>query len=179
MRLAVLVGLWLALTAGCSSTANEQEARTRAPSWLNQTYTDGTIEIRYPEGWTENTTNRFGHVLSDNKSTTPAFVGIRYLPKRTWGGASDFVEVARRTLRPPDGALTRVLYVQAARIDRKRGFEVGLVWLLSADAQSGPRMRVFGIELESGRIALLTFAAEDHNEHALRFGWIKRQIRWR
>lgn len=177
MRLAVLAGLSLALVAGCSSTANEQ-ARTGAPGSLNQTYTDGTIEIRYPEGWIENRTNLFGHVLSDNKSTTAAFVGIRYLPKRTWAGASDFVEVARRTLRPPDGALIRILYVQAARIDRRKGFEVGLVWLLSADAQSGPRMRVFGVELESGRVALLTFAAEDLERHALRFGWIKRQIRW-
>lgn len=177
MRLALLAGLSLALAAGCSFTANEQ-AGTRPPSWLNQTYTDGTIQIRYPEGWIQNKTNLFGHVLSDTRSTTPAFVGIRYLPRLGWRNRSEFADVARRTLRPPDGALTRVLYVQAARIGGRRGLEVGIVWLLASDATGGPRMRVFGIELASGRVALLTFAAEDIERHALRFGWIKRHIRW-
>jgi hypothetical protein len=31
----------------------------------------------------------------------------------------------------------------------------------------------------SGRVALLTFAAEDIERHGIAFGWIKRQIRWR
>jgi hypothetical protein len=172
-----LAAVALLLAAGCSATATDRTP-TGTPSWLNQTYTDGTIAIRYPEGWIQNETRSFGHVLSDNKSITAAFVGIRYLPRRTWAGPDEFMQVARRTLRPPDGALTRPLYVQAARIGGRPGFEASIVWRLAADAQGGPRMRVFGIELASGRVALLTFAAEDMDEHALRLGWIKREIRW-
>lgn len=178
MRVTILACLALTLAAGCSSAA-EEPGLERAPSWLDQTYDDGTIRIRYPKGWIQNTTNLFGHVVSDNKSPTAAFVGIRYLPKRTWADPTEFAEVARRALRPPDGALTRVVYVQAARIGGRKGFEAGLVWKLTADAQSGPRMRVFGIELESGRVALVTFAAEDLERHALQFGVIKKRIRWR
>jgi hypothetical protein len=178
MRVALAACLSVALATGCSSGA-EEPGRAGAPGWLDQTYDDGAIRIRYPKGWIQNTTNLFGHVVSDNKSVTAAFVGIRYLPKRTWADATEFAEVARRTLRPPDGALTRVVYVQAARVDGRRGFEVALVWKLSADAASGPRMRIFGVELESGRVALVIFAAEDIERHAIAFGWIKRQIRWR
>lgn len=178
MRVALAACLSLALATGCSSGPDEPR-RDGAPRWLDQTYDDGTIRIRYPKGWIQNTTNLFGHVVSDNKSATAAFVGIRYLPKRTWADPTEFAEVARRTLRPPDGALTRVVYVQAARIGGRKGFEVSIVWRLGADASSGPRMRVFGIELASGRVALLTFAAEDIERHAIAFGWIKRQIRWR
>lgn len=178
MRVTLLACLALTLAAGCSSAA-EEPGREGAPRWLDQTYDDGTIRIRYPKGWIQNTTNLFGHVVSDNKSVTAAFVGIRYLPKRTWADPTEFAEVARRTLRPPDGALTRVVYVQAARIGGRKGSEVSIIWRLSTDASSGPRMRVFGIELESGRVALLTFAAEDMERHAIAFGWIKRQIRWR
>jgi len=177
MRVTLLACLALTLAAGCS-LGGEEERRDGVPSWLNQTYTDGTIQIRYPDGWVQNKTNFFGHVLSDTKSTTAAFVGIRYLPERTWRDRSEFADVARRTLRPPDGALTRVLYVQAAKIDGRPGLEVGIVWRLAPDATGGPRMRVFGIELASGRVAILTFAAEDLERHALRFGWIKQHIRW-
>jgi hypothetical protein len=178
MRVALLACVALVLMGGCSSAA-EEPVRQAAPGWLDQIYDDGTVRIRYPRGWIQNTTDLFGHVVSDNKSVTAAFVGIRYLPKRTWADATEFAEVARRTLRPPDGALTRVVYVQAARIGGRKGFEVSIVWRLGTDASSGPRMRVFGIELASGRVALLTFAAEDIERHAIAFGWIKRQIRWR
>ena len=39
-------------------------------------------------------------------------------------------------------------------------------------------MRVYGIELESGEVAILVFAAENWPNHANEFGWIKRAITW-
>lgn len=149
-----------------------------APAWLNQTFTDGTVTIRYPEGWIRNTTQRFGRVLSDNKSLTAAFVAVQYLPRREWSDHSEFADLAARILRPPDGKGTTLFYTQAAQIGGRRGVEASIIWATSDRVPVGPTMRVFGIPLESGRVAVIIFAAESPSRHALRFGWIKKKIVW-
>jgi hypothetical protein len=42
----------------------------------------------------------------------------------------------------------------------------------------GPTLRVFGIELESGRVAVLIFGAEDPFAHRTQLAWVKRAITW-
>lgn len=184
VRLLFTLLLLLGAAAPASAALSEHgglpqfgEPQLPGPEWLSERYEDGTVAIRYPEGWIENDTDAFGHVLSDNKSQHPAFVGIRYLPERTYADQEEFAQAAVRALRPPDGVGTSIVYTQAAVIGDRRGTEVAIIWQVGS-APVGPLMRVYGIELESGEVALLTFAAERHDEHQLRFAWIKREIRW-
>jgi hypothetical protein len=149
------------------------------PSWLSERYMDGTIAFRYPRGWIENETRTFGHVLSDNKSPTAAFVGVRYLPRRTWDDPGAYARVVTRTLRPPRGRGTTILRTQAARLGDRRGLEVAIMWQVSLSSPLGPTMRVFGIELDSGEVALVTFAAEKLSYHSMVFAWVKESIAWR
>lgn len=174
----------LLVAAGCSAGGERNadaptpppaaaEEDEFVPSWLSQTYSDGTLTIRYPDGWIENDTTRFGHVLSDNKSRTAAFVGVRYLPRREYADHAEFGELAVRLLRPPDGEGTILIATQAAKIGGRPGIEARVMWAISDDIPLGPTMRVIGIELPSGRVAVLVFAAESPTAHANRFAWIK------
>jgi hypothetical protein len=181
IRALVLLLLVLA-TAGCAGGASERATESEDeffPSWLSERYTDGTISVRYPRGWIENDTERFGHVLSDNKSLTAAFVGIQYLPRREWETHQDFADLATRILRPPHGRGTTIHYAQAAKLGEHRGVEAAIIWATDDRNPLGPTMRVFGIELPSGKVAIVIFAAENRSAHALRFAWIKKSIAWR
>jgi hypothetical protein len=149
------------------------------PAWLSEVSTDGTIAFRYPRGWIENETRTFGHVLSDNKSPTAAFVGVRYLPRRTWDDPAEYARVVTRTLRPPRGRGTTILRTQAANLGNCRGVEVAVMWQVRLASPLGPTMRVFGIELDSGEVALVTFAAEKPSYHNVFFAWVKESIAWR
>lgn len=177
-----LLALLVLLAVGCSGGAADREAATapedHAPPWLNQTFTDGTITIRYPEGWIRNTTKRFGRVLSDNKSITAAFVGVQYLPRREWDDHRQFADLAARILRPPDGKGTTLFYTQAARIGGRHGVEASIIWATSGRIPLGPTMRVFGIPLDSGEVAIIIFGAESPSRHAHPFAWIKKKIAW-
>jgi hypothetical protein len=181
IRALVLLLLVLA-TAGCAGEATTRAPQDEAeffPSWLSEQYVDGTISIRYPKGWIENETKRFGHVLSDNKSFTAAFVGIQYLPRREWKTHGDFGQLAIRILRPPDGRGTTIHYTQAAKLGERHGVEAAVIWATDERRPLGPTMRVFGIELPSGKVAVVIFAGENRSAHALRFAWIKKSIAWR
>jgi hypothetical protein len=149
------------------------------PAFLSQRYDDGTLSLRYPRGWIRNRTERFGRVLSDNKSPHPAFLGIRYLPRRTYAGAVEFAQVAARQLRPPDGRHLTHLYTQTALVGGLRGIEAAFMWAYYVGgAPLGPTMRVVGVELPSGRVAFLVFAAERPRLHAGQFSWIRKTIHW-
>lgn len=170
------------VAAGCTGGGGEERAGQSEgdffPSWLDQRYTDGTISVRYPQGWIENDTERFGHVLSDNKSLTAAFIGIQYLDRREWKTHREFAKLATRILRPPHGRGTTIHYTQAAKLGKRRGVEAAIIWATDDRNPLGPTMRVFGIELPSGKVAVVIFAAEKRSEHALRFAWIKKSITW-
>lgn len=180
IRALVLLLLVIA-TAGCTGGASERATESEDeffPFWLSERYTDGTISVRYPRGWIQNDTQRFGHVLSDNKSFTAAFVGIQYLPRREWKTHDDFGQLAIRILRPPDGRGTTIHYTQAAKLGERHGAEAAIIWATDESRPLGPTMRVFGIELQSGKVAIVIFAAENRTAHALRFAWIKKSIAW-
>ena len=178
----LLLLLLLLAAAGCAGSAGEPAAESGEgflPSWLSQRYTDGTISVRFPQGWIENDTERFGHVLSDNKSFTAAFIGIQYLPRREWTTHREFAKLATRILRPPRGRGTTIHYTQTAKLGGKRGVEAAIIWATDDRNPLGPTMRVFGIELPSGKVAIVIFAAENRSAHALRFAWVKKSIAWR
>jgi len=185
-RWVAVAGAALALAPAASARQSEAglafvagRVAPRLPSFLSQTYDDGTIALRYPRGWIVNRTERFGVVLSDNKSAHPAFLGIQYLPRRTYGGGSEFADVAGRVLRPPDGRHLTLLYTQAAVVGGLRGTEAAFMWAYyTGGSPLGPTMRVVGTELPSGRVAILVFAAERPRLHNGQFSWIKKTIRW-
>lgn len=160
------------LRQASASTAEE----LRFPSYLDQTYTDGTVSLRYPRGWSENETATFGRVVSATSDAYAAFVGIRYLSSRAWQSPRQFADVAKRTLRPPKGDGIEVRYAQAASIGGRTGAEALVVW--SVDGRPYALMRLFGIELSSGKVALITFATENDERHAATFGWIKKSVTW-
>jgi hypothetical protein len=176
-----LLILAVLLLAGCSLTADEQQAPASEPfvfpHWLNANYTDGKINIRYPSDWTRGHSDRFGEYLDDATKRTAAFVAVQYLPRREYESKAEFADVAARILRPPSGRYTTLEYTQAARVGGRLGVEAAIVYgLLPSGA--GPTMRVYGIELGSGEVAILIFAAEDQEFHAAEFAWIKRSITW-
>jgi hypothetical protein len=177
----LLVRLLVVLAvAGCAAKSAERPLQEEPlPSWLSESYADGTISLRYPKGWIENETTRFGHVLSDNKSFTAAFVGIQYRGRREWRTHGEFADIATRILRPPHGRGTTIHYTQAAKLGGRYGVEAAIVWATDEGHPLGPTMRVFGIVLPSGKVAILIFAAESRGAHALPFAWIKRSIAWR
>jgi hypothetical protein len=53
-----------------------------------------------------------------------------------------------------------------------------IIWAADEDSPIGPTMRVYGIGLDSGEVAILIFAVENQTNHAAEFGWIKRPITW-
>lgn len=165
--------------AGCSPGADEQQppaSEPFLPAWLNANYTDGKINIRYPSDWTRGR-SRFGEYLNDATKTTAAFVSVQYLPRREYESHAEFADLAAKILRPPSGRGTTLVYTQAARVGGRLGIEAAIVYgLLPSGA--GPTMRVFGIELGSGEVAILIFAAERQTVHATEFAWIKRSITW-
>jgi hypothetical protein len=178
--LAVLVVL---LAAGCSLGGDEPQAPSAGgkaflyPAWLDETYTDGRITIRYPADWTRGHSDRFGEYVDDATNRTAAFVAV-YLPERTYEDHAEFAEVAAGILRPPSGKGTALAYTQTARIGDRRGVEASIVLAASESNPRGPMLRVYGIELESGAVAILVFAAENWTNHANELGWIKRAITW-
>lgn len=176
-----LLILTVLLLAGCSLRADEQQPPASEPfllpAWLNANYTDGKINIRYPSDWTRGHSNRFGEYLDDATKRTAAFVAVQYLPRREYESNAEFADLAARILHPPSGRYTTLEYTQAARVGGRLGVEASIVYgVLPSGA--GPTMRVYGIELGSGEVAILIFAAEDQDFHALEFAWIKRSITW-
>jgi hypothetical protein len=170
LALAALV----ALAAACGGGGDDG-----VPDWLNQTYTDGKITIRYPEGWTSDDRSRFGASVGDARNANAnAFVAVQYLPDRDYADGAEFGELARQLLKPPDGEGTRLLRTQAARIGGRRGFEAAVLYSAIPGTPLGPTLRVFGIELESGEVAVLVFGAQDPASHRTQFAWIKRTITW-
>jgi hypothetical protein len=107
-----------------------------------------------------------------------AFVAVQYLPSRDYANGAEFGELARELLKPPAGEGTRLLRTQAARIGGRPGFEAAVMYSTIPDTPLGPTLRVFGIELESGRVAVLIFGAEDPFAHRTQLAWIKRSITW-
>jgi hypothetical protein len=177
-----LLVLTVLLVAGCSLGRDEQPAAPaetfRFPSWLNETYTDGRITIRYPGDWTRGRSQRFGEYLDDATKATAAFVAVQYLPSAEYESHAEFADLAARILRPPRGEGTALAHTQAARIGDRPGIEAAIVWAASESNPRGPLMRVYGIELDSGEVAILVFAAESWTNHANELGWIKRAITW-
>lgn len=187
-----LLILTVLLLAGCSLRADEQQPPASEPflfpAWLNANYTDGKINIRYPSDWTRGRSDRFGEYLDDATKRTAAFVSVQYLPRREYESRAEFADLAARILRPPSGRGTTLEYTQAAWIGGRPGIEASIIYGLTPSAErspgrrsrpaAGPTMRVFGIELDSGEVAILIFAAEDPTIHAAEFAWIKRSITW-
>ena len=177
----VLLILTVFLLAGCSLRADEQRPPASEPSlipaWLNANYTDGKINIRYPSDWTRGRSDRFGEYVDDATKRTAAFVAVQYLPRREYESHAEFADLAARILRPPSGRSTTLEYTQAARVGERPGIEASIIYGLISPA-AGPTMRVYGIELGSGEVAILIFAAEDQTNHAAEFAWIKRSITW-
>ena len=136
------------------------------------------MTIVYPEGWSTDVESRFGASVGDNESATAAFVAVQYLPSRDYASGPEFGKLARELLRPPAGEGTRLLRTQAARIGGRAGFEAAVMYSSIPDLPIGPTLRVFGIELESGRVAVLIFGAEDPLAHRTQLAWIKRSITW-
>jgi hypothetical protein len=163
----------LVLAAGCGGGDGDD-----IPDWLNQTFSDGTVTIRYPEGWTTDAESRFGSSVGDNQSGMSAFVAVQYLPSRDYANGAEFGELARELLKPPAGEGTRLLRTQAARIGGRPGFEAAVMYSTIPNTPLGPTLRVFGIELESGRVAVLIFGAEDPFAHRTQLAWVKRSITW-
>jgi hypothetical protein len=116
--------------------------------------------------------------VGDNESATAAFVAVQYLPSRDYADGPEFGKLAREILKPPAGEGTRLLRTQAARIGGRAGFEAAVMYSTIPDTPLGPTLRVFGIELESGRVAVLIFGAEDPFAHRTQLAWIKRSITW-
>lgn len=181
---ALLLVLFFFLTASCSLGREEQPPPRDVgqpylfPSWLDETYTDGKIILRHPADWTRGRSDRFGEFVDDATKRTAAFVGVQYLPGREYEGHAEFADLAARILRPPRGEGTALAYTQAARVGNRLGVEAAIVLAASESNPRGPMMRVYGIELESGEVAILVFAAENWPNHANEFGWIKRAITW-
>lgn len=174
----VLRALFAAVALAAALAACGGGEADDVPDWLNQTYSDGTVTIRYPEGWTTDAQSRFGASVGDNESGTSAFVAVQYLPSRDYVDGAEFGELARELLKPPAGEGTRVLRTQAARIGGRPGFEAAVMFSTIPDTPLGPTLRVFGIELDSGRVAVLIFGAEDPFAHRTQLAWIKRSITW-
>jgi hypothetical protein len=106
---------------------------------------------------------------------------VQYLPRREYESHAEFAEfaeLAARILRPPSGRGTTLEFTQAARIGDRAGIEASSIWAADEDSPIGPTMRVYGIELDSGEVRILIFAAENQTNHAAEFGWIKRSITW-
>src|ERR687898_1817996 len=177
----MLLVLVVLLAAGCSFGGDDQPPPPaeafRFPSWLDETYTDGRITIRYPSDWTRGRSDRFGEYVDDATKRTAAFVAVQYLPRREYESHAEFADLAARILRPPSGRSTTLEYTQAARVGERPGIEASIIYGLISPA-AGPTMRVYGIELGSGEVAILIFAAEDQTNHAAEFAWIKRSITW-
>jgi len=170
------LALLVAVAAGCGGGGDGEGEGI--PDWLSQTFSDGTVTIRYPDGWTTDVESRFGSSVGDNESGTSAFVAVQYLPSRDYANGAEFGELARDLLKPPAGEGTRLLRTQAARIGGRPGFEAAVMYSTIPGTPLGPTLRVFGIELESGRVAVLVFAAEDPFAHRTQLAWIKRSITW-
>lgn len=178
----VLLVLAVITAAGCSLGGDKRPSPNPEPfvfpAWLNATYTDGRITIRYPADWTRGRSERFGEYVDDATERTAAFVAVQYLPRREYESHAEFADLAARILRPPNGRGTTLEYTQAARIGDRAGIEASIIWAAEEDSPIGPTMRVYGIELDSGDVAILVFAAENQTNHAAEFGWIKRSITW-
>jgi hypothetical protein len=116
--------------------------------------------------------------VDDATERTAVFVAVQYLPRLEYESHAGFAELAARILRLPSGRATTLEYTKPARIGDPAGIEASIVWAAEEDSPIGPTMRVYGIELDSGEVAILVFAAENQTNHAAEFGWIKRSIIW-
>jgi hypothetical protein len=169
------------LGAGCS-LGNEQTSKPPVeeyfPSWIDETYADGRLTLRYPSDWGRGRSDRFGELLNDNTERTAAFIGVQYLPRRKYRSRAEFADLAAAILRPPRGDGTTLVYTQTARIGDRPGVEASIIWAANQDDPLGPTMRVYGIELDSGEVAIIIFAAENQTAHAAEFSWVRRSITW-
>ncbi len=172
-RRALLLALAVLAPAACGGGGGNG-----VPEWLNQTFSDGTVTILYPEGWTVDAESSFGASVGDANSATSAFVAVQYLPNRDYADGAEFGQLARELLKPPDGEGARLLRTQAARIGGRAGYEAAVIYSTVPGTPLGPTLRVFGIELDSGRVAVLVFGAEDPLAHRTQLAWIKRTITW-
>ena len=177
-----LLAFLVLLGAGCA-LGGEQEATPPAgeyfPSWIDGTYEDARLTLQYPSDWGRSRSDRFGDLLNDNTERTAAFIGVQYLPRRAHRSHAEFADVAAAILRPPEGKGTTLEYTQAARIGGRPGVEASIIWAADEDDPRGPTMRVYGIELDSGELAVIIFAAENQTAHAAEFAWIRRSITWK
>jgi hypothetical protein len=181
MRSVALLALAL-VVAGCSGGGREpsepaSDGARPAPAWLDAEFADGTISFRYPDSWERSKSEKYGTLLSDNRSLAPAFVSVRYFSPRALAADANVGERAGRILRPRGRGLT-LLYTQTARLGGLRGVEATFVWQLRSDTPLGPTFRTFVVELPSGRTAFLVFAAQAPRFHGAAFGWIRKTIRW-
>src|SRR5918996_2757175 len=139
--LLVLVGLF---PAGSSLGGDDQPPPPaeafRFPSWLDQTYTDGRITIRYPSDWTRGSSDRFGEYVDDATKITAALDGIRYLPRREYASHAEFADLAAKLLRPPNGRGTTLEYTQAARIGGRPGVDSSSISPADEDRPLAPKM---------------------------------------
>ena len=177
-----LLALLVLAGAGCSlgdQRASAPPVEDYFPSWIDETYEDARLTLRYPSDWSRSKSDRFGELLNDNTERTAAFIGVQYLPRREHRSHAEFADVAAAILRPPRGKGTTLEYTQAARIGDRPGVEASIIWAANEDNPLGPTMRVYGIELDSGELAVLIFAAENKTAHAAEFGWIRRSITWK
>lgn len=176
-----LLALVALLAAGCSlgsERASKPPVEEYFPSWIDETHADGRMTLRYPSDWGQGRSDRFGALLNDNTERTAAFIGVQYLPRREYGSHAEFADLAAAILRPPRGEGTTLAYTQTARIGGRPGVEASIIWAANQDDPLGPTMRVYGVELESGEVAIIIFAAENQTAHAAEFGWIRRSITW-
>ena len=119
-----LLALLVLAGAGCSlgdQRASAPPVEDYFPSWIDETYEDARLTLRYPSDWSRSKSDRFGELLNDNTERTAAFIGVQYLPRREHRSHAEFADVAAAILRPPRGKGTTLEYTQAARIgDRLR-----------------------------------------------------------
>lgn len=176
-----LLGLLAVLVvAGCAGGSAVPEAeppaaapvRQAPPSWLGGRFADDALEFRYPTGWKRTTSERWGELLSDNRSRHPAFVSVRYLDESLPETLDAYAGLAAATLRPPDGAGLTLLYTQTAYLGSRRAYEATFVWQTRASTPLGPRMRTIAAELRSGHSVFVVLAAERPVLHAGAFRWI-------
>jgi hypothetical protein len=181
----VLLVLAVIAAAGCSLGGDEPPSSNPEPfvypAWLNATFTDRRITIRYPGRLDARTLRPLRRLRrrrhradgSLRRGAIPPQARVRE-PRRV----RQLAELAARILRPPSGRGTTLEYTQAARIGDRAGIEASIIWAADEDSPIGPTMRVYGIELDSGEVAILIFAVENQTNHAAEFGWIKRPITW-
>jgi hypothetical protein len=101
------------LGTGCSlgnEGASKPAKEEYFPSWIDETYTDGRLTLRYPSDWGRGRSDRFGALLNDNTERTAAFIGVQYLPRQEYGSHAEFADLAAAILHRPRGEGTTLAY---------------------------------------------------------------------